>query len=150
MCQVLCARDFPGSWNDKESSCSEGDLGLIPGSERSPGGRMTTHSSILVWRIPWTEEPDWLQSMGSETSQTQLFTLPHVFILYKGLCSCVLYYTLRMEWGFLGWSVIKNLPASAGDTRDVGSIPGSGKSLGGGNGNPLWSSCPENFLDRES
>ena len=63
---------------------------------------MATHSSILAWRIPWTEEPDWLQSMGSETSQTQLFTLPHVFILYKGLCSCVLYYTLRMEWGFLG------------------------------------------------
>ena len=63
---------------------------------------MATLSSILAWRIPWTEEPDWLQSMGSETSQTQLFTLPHVFILYKGLCSCVLYYTLRMEWGFLG------------------------------------------------
>ena len=33
-----------------------GDSGLIPGSGRSPGGEMATHSSILAWRIPWTEE----------------------------------------------------------------------------------------------
>ena len=51
---------------------------------------MATHSNIFAWRIPWTEEPDWLQSMGSKTSQTQLFTLSHVFIFYKGLCSSVL------------------------------------------------------------
>ena len=34
-------------------------------------------------------------------------------------------------------TVVKNLPANAGDARDMGSIPGSGRSLGGGNGNPL-------------
>ena len=39
--------------------------------------------------------------------------------------------------GFPGGSVIKNPPASAGDTRDMDSIPGSGRSPGGGNGNPL-------------
>ena len=39
--------------------------------------------------------------------------------------------------GFPGGSVIKNLPASAGDTGDVGSTPGLGRSLRGGNGNPL-------------
>ena len=39
------------------------------------------------------------------------------------------------EWGFPGVSVIKNLPASAGD--DLGSISGSGRTLGGGNSNPL-------------
>ena len=33
--------------------------------------------------------------------------------------------------------IVKNLPANAGDTRDLGSIPGSGRSPGGGNGNPL-------------
>ena len=33
---------------------------------------MATHSSILVWRIPWTEKPGRLQSMGSQKSQTQL------------------------------------------------------------------------------
>ena len=39
-------------------------------------------------------------------------------------------------------------PASAGDTRDMGSIPGSGRSPGGGNGNPLQYSCLENPMDR--
>ena len=39
--------------------------------------------------------------------------------------------------GFLGGSVVKNPPANAGDTRDAGSIPGSGRSPGRGNGNPL-------------
>ena len=40
------------------------DLDSIPGSGRSPGGGMATHSSILAWRIPWTEELSKLQSMG--------------------------------------------------------------------------------------
>ena len=40
--------------------------------------------------------------------------------------------------------VVKNLPASAGDARDMGSIPGSGRSPGGGRGNPLQYSCLEN------
>ena len=42
----------------------------------------------------------------------------------------------------------KNLPASARDVRDVGSIPGSGRSPGDGNGNPLQDSCPENPMDK--
>ena len=41
-----------------------GDLGSIPGSGRSPEEGMTTHSSILAWKIPWTEELSGLQSMG--------------------------------------------------------------------------------------
>ena len=44
--------------------------------------------------------------------------------------------------------VVKNPPASAGDIRDTGSIPGSGRSLGGGHGNPLLYSCLENPMDR--
>ena len=35
---------------------------------------MATHSSILTWKIPWTEEPDELQSMGSQESDTHLVT----------------------------------------------------------------------------
>ena len=45
--------------------------------------------------------------------------------------------------------VVKNLPANARDVRDTGSILGSGRSPGGGHGNPLQYSCPENALDRE-
>ena len=44
--------------------------------------------------------------------------------------------------------MIKNLPANAGDARDVGSIPGLGRSPGGGHGNPLQCSCLENPMDR--
>ena len=42
------------------------DVGLIPGSGRSPGGGHGNNSSILAWRIPWTEEPGRPQSIGSE------------------------------------------------------------------------------------
>ena len=42
---------------DKESACNTGDTGLIPGSGMSPGRGNGNHSSILAWRIPWTEEP---------------------------------------------------------------------------------------------
>ena len=43
--------------------------------------------------------------------------------------------------------MVQNLPASAGDARDVGSIPGSGRSFRVGNGNPLQHSCLENPRD---
>ena len=44
--------------------------------------------------------------------------------------------------------VVKNLPAMAGDIRDIGFIPGSGRSPGGGPGNPLQYSCLDNSMDR--
>ena len=44
--------------------------------------------------------------------------------------------------------VVKNLPVNAGELREVGLIPGSGRSPGGGNGNPLQDSCLENPMDR--
>ena len=44
--------------------------------------------------------------------------------------------------------MVKNVPADAGNTRDSGSIPGSGISPGEGNGNPLQYSCLENPVDR--
>ena len=59
-------RGFPGSSVVKNPPASVGDMGLIPGSGRSPGGGDVNplHSSILAWRIPWTEEPGRLLSMG--------------------------------------------------------------------------------------
>ena len=50
--------------------------------------------------------------------------------------------------GFQGGTVVKNPPANAGDTGDVGSIPGLGRSLGGRNSNPLQYSCLGNPMDR--
>ena len=48
---------FPGGSDSKESASDAGDLGLIPGQEDLLKKEMATHSSILVWTIPWTEEP---------------------------------------------------------------------------------------------
>ena len=50
--------------------------------------------------------------------------------------------------GLPGGSVVKNPPANAGDPGDVGSIPGTGRSPRGRNGNPLQYSCLENPMDR--
>ena len=60
---------FPWWLNAEEPTCNAGDMrdtGLIPGSERSLGEGVATHTSILAWRIPWTEEPGRLQSMESQ------------------------------------------------------------------------------------
>ena len=84
---------------------------------------MATHSSTLAWRIPQSEEPGRLQSTGRKESDT----------------------TERVLMGFPGGSVVKNLPAIAGD---MGLIPGSGRSPGEGNGNPLHYSCLGNLIDR--
>ena len=52
--------------------------------------------------------------------------------------------------GFQGNTVVKNPPANAGDTGDVGLIPGSEQSLRGGHGNPLQYFCLEDPTDREA
>ena len=78
---------------------------------------MATHSSVLAWRIPGTGEPGGMPSMGS--------------------------HRVGHDWSDLAAAAAKNLPARAGDIRDSSSIPGSGRSPGGGHGNPLQYSCLE-------
>jgi len=50
----------------KESTCNAGNTGSVPGLGRSSGEEMATHSSILAWEIPWTEEPGGLLSKESQ------------------------------------------------------------------------------------
>ena len=65
----------PGGSVGKESACNAGDLASIPGSERSPGEGKATHSSILAWRIPWTEEPSGYSTWGhKESAMTEWLT----------------------------------------------------------------------------
>ena len=88
-----------------------------------------TYSSILALRVPWA-----VQSMGSQRVGLDWVTftsLPR----RQGRASQVAL-------------AVKNSPANAGDIRDVGSIPGSGRSPEGGNVNPLQYSCLENPMDR--
>ena len=87
---------------------------------------MAIHSSILAWRIPWTEEPGRLQSMGSQRVGHYLSDFQVTLNLGR-------------------WYVGKESAFNAGE---LVSIPGSGRSPGGGYGNPLQCSCLENPMDR--
>ena len=122
------------------------------------------HSSTLAWKIPWTEEPGGLQSIGSHRvgcdwmTSLSLFTFMHwrrkwqptpVFLPgesqgRRSLVGCRL-----RSCGMSGASqvslVVKNPPANSGD---VGLRPGPGGSPREGNGNLLQYSCLENSMDR--
>ena len=58
---------FPGGSDSKESTCNQETWVQSLGREDPLEKRQATHSSILAWKIPWTEEPGGLQSMGSQT-----------------------------------------------------------------------------------
>ena len=69
-----------------------------------------------------------------------------VFVLWreeKTVLQPLVYSFFMTAVAFLGGAVVKNLPANARDAGDPGSIPGSGRSPGRGNGNPLQNSCQE-------
>ena len=133
---------------------------------------MAPHSSTLAWKIPWMEEPGRLQSMGS-LSWTRLsdftFTFPfHALEKEMATHSSVLAWRIPGKGSLVGcrlWgrtesdtteatqqqqgiphsSVGKESACNAGE---LDSIPGSGRSPGEGNGNPLQYSCLENLMDR--
>ena len=68
-------RGFPGGLLGKESTCNAGDSGdesSIPGSGRYLEEGIAAHSSVLAWRIPWTEAPGGLQSIGSQRVRQDL------------------------------------------------------------------------------
>ena len=88
---------------------------------------MANHSSILAWRIQWTEEPGGPQSVGSQLDMTE-----QIYIQLNDF---------QVEL------VLKSPLAKAGDTRDVHSSPGWGRSPEG-HGNLLQYFCLENFMDR--
>ena len=83
----------------KNLPCNAGDLGLIPGLGRSLEEGRTTHSSILAWGIPWTEESGRLQSMGhKESEMTETTEFAYIY-MYKH------------AWAFLIAQSVENLPA---------------------------------------
>ena len=101
------------------------------GQEDPVEKEMATHSSTHAWKIPWTEEPVRLQSMG-------LQRVRHDWAISLQFTS---HYT---ELGLSG----KESTSNAGDTVDTGLISESGRSPGGGHGNPLLCSCLETCMDR--
>ena len=72
-----------------------------------------------------------------------------MFKIFKRKKRCTLCSGMHIEgMGFSHGSAVKNLPANAGDTGDMGSIPGSGRSPGGGNGNLLQYLCLKTPMNR--
>ena len=106
---TICWREcpFPTYWiwfggpDSKETACNAEDLGPIPGSGRSLEKGLTTHSSILAWRIPWTEEPGGLQSMGSQRVGHDMsefhwvFLAPFLKIIYTDV---QVYFLILLHW----------------------------------------------------
>ena len=89
--------------------------------------------------------------ISSYRCQYLLFSGLGIVVILLGI-RCYLVFT-RISLvinGFPGGAVVKNPPMNPGDTRDVGSIPGLGRSPGEGNGNPLQYSCLQNPIDRGS
>ena len=95
---------------------------------------MVTHSGILAGRIPWTEDPGRLQSLGSSQRVTKCQTW--------------------LKWLRAQHNISMGFPGSVDDREstcnvgDLGSIPGSGRSCGEGNSNPLQFSCLGNSMGR--
>ena len=75
LCECLVIQCSLDGSHGSKSSCNSGDLDSISGLGRSPEKGVVTHSSILAWRIPWTEESGWLQIMGhKELDMTERLT----------------------------------------------------------------------------
>ena len=73
----ICTYGFPGDSTGQEFACNAGDEETQVqslGQENLLEKEMATHFSILAWEIPWTEEPDGLQSMGSQRIRQSLTT----------------------------------------------------------------------------
>ena len=104
---------------------------------------MATHSSIIAWKIPWTEKPGELKSMGLQRVRHNWMTNTH-YIVHQNYtilyCTGVLY----SDWQFLqvilhfgGFSGGLDGKEPACNARDLGSISGLGKSPRGGHDNPF-------------
>ena len=116
---------------------------------------MALHSSILAWDIPWTEEPRGLQPMRleSQTGVSNLTSNWRCYQRYETWCMSK-FHTLHLQTVHIYQNqnaYISGLPwwlrqqrGNAGSAGDPGSIPRSGRSPQGGNGNPLQYSCLKN------
>ena len=108
-----------------------------------PGSPVLAFSRQEYWSGLPVPSPGDLPDPGIKPGSPVL----HQEVALMALTPCQL---LDGDWASQVVLVIKNPPANAGDIRDVGSIPGSGRSPGVGTGNQLQYSCLENPMDRET
>ena len=108
-------------------------------------------SRVWLYATPWTAAHQASLSIASSQSLLKLMSIESVMpsnhlILCHPLLLLPSILPRCSVWGFPGGTVVKNLPANAGDARDAGSVPGMGRFSGVGKGNPLLYS----FLDKYS
>ena len=138
----------------KESACDAGDLSLIPGSGRSSGegnGNPLQCSCLEnpmdrgPWQAtysPWGHKRVRHNLTAKQQKQQLLLGLSQVRNRFPHLGFII------PSCGLPRWLSGKESACNAGFTGDTDSMPGLGRSLGGGNGNPLQCSCLENPMDR--
>ena len=119
---------FPGGSDSKESTCNAGDPGFVPGLGRYPGGKNGNPLQYSCLENPMDGGAWWATAHGIAKSWPQLSDFTFIDTI-----------------GLPRWLSGKESACSAGD---LGSIPGSGRCPGDGNGNPLQYSCLENPMDR--
>ena len=88
---------FPCGSAGKESVCNMGDLGSIPDWEDPLEEGIVAHSSILVWRIPWTEENGGLQSIGSQKLRHGWSNLAHTHVYLYIYHTYIYFFSLLWE-----------------------------------------------------
>ena len=130
---------FPCSLVGKESACKAGDLGLIPGSGRSPGEGNGSPLQYSCLENPMDKRSLAGYCQWDHKNRTWLSNYITTIIIFQWLSN---------KMSFPSGASVKNLPANAGDLRDVDSTPGSGRSPGEGHGNSLQFSCLENPMNR--
>ena len=132
-CTRVCSRH-------QSASARSGSALTQARRQRSWGGRAPPHSD-LPESVLWTR--------CVPLSSAQLFNFPKLptgtELCAQGKCI----YFCRLQWASQ-MALMKPQPANEGGIRDEGSIPGSGRSSGGGQGNPLQHSCLEKPMDRRA
>ena len=103
-----------------------------------------THSSILAWRIP-VDRGAWQVTVHGVTESDTTEQLSTAQALYNSSNPLL---SVNTVIGFLQGLSSKESACNAEAAGDLGSIPGSERSPGGGNGNPLQYSCLDNHMDR--
>ena len=140
---------FSGSTSGKELTCQCRAYEIWVQSldwEDPLKNDMASRFSSLAWRILWTEDLEGYSPEGRKESDMTELTYPaHMHAKWNVwyLAHCHLQY--RASQVVL---VVKSLPGNVEDRRDMGLIPGSGRSPGEGHGNLLQYSCLENPVDR--
>ena len=129
---------------------------LTPDSQsKTPGSHQACsmpRACLCAWVSPWAWALLHRASAETRVGGNEASLSPHSQLsgdkTYTSITSCFVFFLLiyfKLEWASLVAQSVKSPPAKQ---VDLGSIPGSGRSPGEGNGNPLQHSCPENPLDR--